>query len=44
MNVACDYEAPMQMLTTEKYIASSHVQVASNIWSLAFLYPTCCVL
>ena len=20
MNVACDYEAPMQMLTTEKYI------------------------
>ena len=22
MNVACDYEAPMQMLTTEKYIAS----------------------
>ena len=22
MNVACDYEAPMQMLTTEKYIAT----------------------
>ena len=22
MNVACDYEAPMQMLTTEKYIAA----------------------
>ena len=22
MNIACDYEAPMQMLTTEKYIAS----------------------
>ena len=22
MNVACDYEAPMQTLTTEKYIAS----------------------
>ena len=22
MNVACDYEAPMQMFTTEKYIAS----------------------
>ena len=21
MNVACDYEAPVQMLTTEKYIA-----------------------
>ena len=24
MNVACDYEAPMQMLTTEKYIAYGH--------------------
>ena len=24
MNVACDYEAPMQMLTTETYIASGH--------------------
>ena len=22
MNVACDYEAPMQMLTTKKYIAA----------------------
>ena len=22
MNVACDYETPMQMLTTEKYIAA----------------------
>ena len=22
MNVACDYEAPMQMLTTEKYKAA----------------------
>ena len=22
MNVACDHEAPMQMLTTEKYIAA----------------------
>ena len=22
MNVACDYEAPIQKLTTEKYIAS----------------------
>ena len=22
MNVACDYEAPMQILTTEKYIAT----------------------
>ena len=27
MNVACDYETPMQMLTTEKYIASR------TIWS-----------
>ena len=26
MNVACDYEAPMQMLTTEKYIASGRAQ------------------
>ena len=24
MNVACDFEAPMQMLTTEKYIAGRH--------------------
>ena len=23
MNFACDYEAPMQMLTTEKYIVSA---------------------
>ena len=21
MNIACDYEAPMQMVTTEKYLA-----------------------
>ena len=27
MNVACDYEAPMQMLTTEKYIASRTMDV-----------------
>ena len=26
MNVACDYEAPMQMLTTEKYIASRAIE------------------
>ena len=26
MNVADDYEAPMQMLTTEKYIAARHQQ------------------
>ena len=25
MNVACDYEAPMQMLTTEKYKAPCHM-------------------
>ena len=24
MNIACDYEAPMQMLTTEKYIAARY--------------------
>ena len=30
MNVACDYEAPMQMLTTEKYIAYGYV-VRKNI-------------
>ena len=27
MNVACDYEAPMQMLTTEKYIAAGHYYI-----------------
>ena len=26
MNVACDYEAPMQMLTTEKYIAAGQAR------------------
>ena len=31
MNVACDYEAPMQMLTTEKYIAACPVAVG---WSV----------
>ena len=30
MNVACDYEAPMQMLTTEKYIAAR--RLGSLIW------------
>ena len=30
MNVACDYEAPMQMLTTEKYIAAG---TASNSYN-----------
>ena len=29
MNVACDYEAPMQMLTTEKYIAGGSPMSAS---------------
>ena len=28
MNVACDYEAPMQMLTTEKYIAARSIFVS----------------
>ena len=27
MNVACDYEAPMQMLTTEKYIAAGTLYI-----------------
>ena len=31
MNVACDYEAPMQMLTTEKYIASGTPLSNSNL-------------
>ena len=31
MNVACDYEAPMQMLTTEKYIASRPPLVSIEI-------------
>ena len=30
MNVACDYEAPMQMLTTEKYIASGPVATQTS--------------
>ena len=29
MNVACDYEAPMQMLTTEKYIATRCKEIHS---------------
>ena len=29
MNVACDYEAPMQMLTTEKYIAPRTVPIGN---------------
>ena len=34
MNVACDYEAPMQMLTTEKYIAPGDVYmiVPNGTW------------
>ena len=34
MNVACDYEAPMQMLTTEKYIApgAGPVTPTTGIW------------
>ena len=37
MNVACDYEAPMQMLTTEKYIAHSNIRLKygmSDVWAL----------
>ena len=30
MNVACDYEAPIQMLTTEKYIAARVVRALSK--------------
>ena len=30
MNVACDYEAPMQMLTTEKYIASGTTKLITG--------------
>ena len=32
MNVACDYEAPMQMLTTEKYIASRPTKILMPLW------------
>ena len=32
MNVACDYEAPMQMLTTEKYIAAGPVSTNNYGW------------
>ena len=31
MNVACDYEAPMQMLTTEKYIAPGLILPTLNV-------------
>ena len=31
MNVACDYEAPMQMLTTEKYITAHTTIVQTHI-------------
>ena len=31
MNVACDYEAPMQMLTTEKYIAARVASTSSDV-------------
>ena len=34
MNVACDYEAPMQMLTTEKYIAAGTFNLGDSV----FLY------
>ena len=42
MNVACDYEAPMQMLTTEKYIAAGPAEGPGKILkyrSNLSLYP-----
>ena len=38
MNVACDYEAPMQMLTTEKYIAPREGP-GLNAWVSRYHYP-----
>ena len=39
MNVACDYEAPMQMLTTEKYIARRPWEHNnSSRWNIRFQY------
>ena len=40
MNVACDYEAPMQMLTTEKYIAPRTLRTRFLHWQslLVHLY------
>ena len=32
MNVACDYEAPMQMLTTEKYIAGGKPECGTHVF------------
>ena len=32
MNVACDYEAPMQMLTTEKYIAAGTLNLGDSVF------------
>ena len=34
MNIACDYEAPMQMLTTEKYIAARNASwsCSTDVW------------
>ena len=37
MNVACDYEAPMQMLTTEKYIASGTAMKFSLLRKWVFI-------
>ena len=31
MNVACDYEGPMQMLTTEKYIAAGTLNLGDCV-------------
>ena len=34
MNVACDYETPMQMLTTEKYIAAGPLY--KFLWTIPY--------
>ena len=47
MNVACDYEAPMQMLTTEKYIAGGNgclKDMCNFVWVLRFFFFFCFVL
>ena len=46
MNVACDYEAPMQMLTTEKYIAPCtvliEVMLSTSLLELSTLFGGRC--
>ena len=41
MNVACDYEAPMQMLTTEKYIAAHTATQRGTSLGLRIDWPMC---